>query len=235
MKKTISVASGILLLLYFLLPLGTWITERMGYSFSLRNYVVYAIALAIISVMAIAIVCMDKAGEVALAGRVFSLLLLPVSLINWLYYVLLSPWKFTVLCMVVCSACALTYMLKYTKQKAAKIITSVICMIMLILLCFLSFLFFLFSDFGSTIVVETVYSPDGAYKVEVISSDQGALGGDTYVNLIDEQGEMDFYMFRISRKPKQLYSGDWDAYQNMVIYWRDNQTLVINDEQYSVN
>lgn len=221
--------------LYFLLPLGTWITGRMGYSFSLRNYAVSAIVLAVVSVAAIVIVCMDKAGEAVLAGRVFSLLLLPVSLINWFYYVLLSPWKFTVLCMVVCSACALTYMLKYTKQKAAKIITSVICMIILIPLCFLSFLFVLFSDFGSTTVVETVYSPDRAYKVEVISSDQGALGGDTYVNLIDEQAEMDFYMFRISKKSKRLYSGAWDAYQNMEIYWEDNRTLVINDEEFRVD
>lgn len=234
MKKNITIISGILLVLYFVLPLGAVAAELAGYSFSLRNYKLSAAVLAAASAASVGAVCIDKEGAASLPARAFSLLLLPASLMNWFFYAVLSVERLTVLCMEFCSVCALLYMLKYVRHKASKIITAVICIIALIPLSLLSLLIFLFSGFGSNETVKTVYSPDGTYKAEVISSDQGALGGDTYVNLVKEQAELDLYIFQISKGMKQIYSGEWDEYQNMVIFWKDNRSLVINGEEFHV-
>lgn len=235
MKKLIAAVSIILSLLYWAVPLGSLIASLTGYSFSLRNYSVSAIIMAVVSAIAVIIALSDKRRETLLLSRVLILLLLPISLINWIYFIVPSDWGWTVLCMAVCSACALVYMIKYLKHLASKIVLSVICALAFIPLCFLSFIDYMFNDFGVNTVVQTLSSPDGKYKAYVIDSDQGALGGNTFVDVCDVRSGIDLYILEISKKSQRVYSGDWEEYWDMEIYWLEDKALSINGATYSID
>lgn len=81
------------------------------------------------------------------------------------------------------------------------------------------------ADFGQKTVVQTIPSPDGTYEARVIDDDQGALGGSTIVE-VDQNGWA---------KPKQIYTGPWGIFETMEIYWKDEDTLVINGKEYRVD
>ena len=84
--------------------------------------------------------------------------------------------------------------------------------------------------FGSKTVVMTVTSPDGSYYAAVIDSDQGALGGDTLVNV--HKWVIRTPLFRLEAIGEQVWYGDWLAYENMDIYWNTDKCLVINGEEF---
>ena len=232
MKRIISVISILLLVIYCILPLGLLIAWLTDYSFSLRNYVSAAAASAIISAAAIIFALVDKNKEITNLGRVLTLLLIPASIINWTCYILLGKWKFTVFCMGVCFACALVFMIKYARYTITRYLTSLICTLIFIPLCYVSFFDYIFDGFVCNTVWQTVYSPDGIHKAEVIYSDQGALGGDFYVDIYNVKSGINLYILKFSKKPQCVYSGKRGI---NTIYWKDNSTLLINGAEYSIN
>ncbi len=90
-----------------------------------------------------------------------------------------------------------------------------------------------FGNIGQNTVVKTVSSPSGKYYAQVIDSDQGALGGDTHVDVYQECG-INALLFRIEKNPRRVYFGDWGEYENMKIYWKDDNCLVINSVEYEM-
>lgn len=91
----------------------------------------------------------------------------------------------------------------------------------------------LFGKLSANTVVRTVGSPSGQYYVEVIDSDQGALGGDTRVEL--NERVLDLGVFGILKKPRRLYTGHYGEYMDMEIYWKDDSCVVIDSVCYSVD
>ena len=68
-------------------------------------------------------------------------------------------------------------------------------------------------------VVQTPESPDGEYVAQVIRSDQGALGGDTLVEVYPKEKP---------RQKQRVYVGEWGEYTAMEICWKTDTCLVIN-------
>lgn len=81
-----------------------------------------------------------------------------------------------------------------------------------------------------TKIVEAVDSPDGKYRAELISSDQGALGGDTYIDVY--RNGIDAYIFKITGKPERVYCSGWMAYLNLDIYWKDNNHFIVGSKEH---
>lgn len=92
----------------------------------------------------------------------------------------------------------------------------------------------LFGDFGQNTVVQSAKSPNDTYYAEVIDSDQGALGGDTLVEVYENKG-INTFVFNITKNPQRIYYGEWGEAQNMQIYWKDDNCLVINSVEYLIN
>ena len=90
-----------------------------------------------------------------------------------------------------------------------------------------------FGNIGVNTVVQTVASPEGGFYAEIIDNDQGALGGNTYV-VVHEDHAINAVFFKIEKKPKYVYTGRWGEFQNMQLYWRSEDCLVINDIEYEV-
>lgn len=91
----------------------------------------------------------------------------------------------------------------------------------------------LFGNFGQNTVVNSIPSPNGTYYAEVIDSDQGALGGNTWVVIYDGKG-VNALAFKISKKPQRVYCGKYGEYKNMELCWKDDHCLIINAVEYEI-
>lgn len=74
-------------------------------------------------------------------------------------------------------------------------------------------------------VVQTLKSPDGTYIAQVISSDQGAMGGNTLVEV---------YPKGKPRQKQRVYMGQWGEHTTMEIYWETDTCLIINGVEYPI-
>ena len=117
---------------------------------------------------------------------------------------------------------------------ALKIVALVLSALMILPICFFSFIALIFGNIGQNTVVQTVESPSGKYYAQVIDSDQGALGGDTLVDVYQDCG-INAILFKIEKKPQRVYFGDWGEFNNMQIHWKDDNCLVINAVEYEID
>lgn len=97
-------------------------------------------------------------------------------------------------------------------------------------------------EFGKTSVVKQVSSPDQNYVAEVLDIDEGALGGNTRVNIKKirqhNQGkEISVLLGKLVPIPNEVnvYEGPWGEFEDMVIEWKDNHTLLIDGKEYTVD
>jgi hypothetical protein len=118
---------------------------------------------------------------------------------------------------------------KFEGKRALKIIAVFIssCLLlvsMLLSMLFLAFGFFL-SDFGLTEEIRTVPSPKGNYSLVVVNVDQGALGGNTLINVRRS------YLGMVEWK-RRIYIGRWGEQPN--IEWVGNYEIRVNGEHRGI-
>lgn len=72
------------------------------------------------------------------------------------------------------------------------------------------------------------------YRAEVLDVDQGALGGDTVVNIYQNSKYHNLLILTISKKPQRVYIGQWGEAETMELYWKSENCLVINSNEYRI-
>lgn len=237
MKKAVSSVEYILFALIILPPLVTLIFSGFGYKLSFFGYTFIALLTAAAAVTQ-TILCVFAKYEYY--GKIVSVLIAlsaPLVLIGLMLYLSVdgNVSAIACACMFICFVCCGFLTLRRAKPFALKIIAVVISA--LLIHPFAAFTFFntAFGDFGKNTVVQTVPSPSGEFYAQVIDSNQGALGGDTIVNVVYKATELNAGVFKIEKSPKRVYSGEWGEYENMEIYWKDDNVLVINAAEYTIN
>lgn len=123
-------------------------------------------------------------------------------------------------------------MLSFGKYGFLQGLATGVCLLLLFPMGLLS-LFFLF-PIGRNSVVQTLPSPGGTYYAEVIDSDQGALGGDTLVEVHEPQKRVNLLLIELRKDPQRVYWGDWGEFKTMKISWESEQVLVINGKPYEL-
>ncbi len=233
MKKTMSSLMCLLFSLTILYPAGVIITACLGYSFELISISVFAVAIAVLSVC---IVILDLVFKNQLESKTVQILLAiitPLSLINAVFYIFACPQIWVIASALLSAACCCYLTVKYGKPLSLKITALVLSALMILPIGFFSFIALIFGNIGQNTVVKTVESPNGKYYAQVIDSDQGALGGDTLVNVYEKSG-INAILFKIEKKPQRVYFGDWGEFENMQIHWKDDRCLVINSVEYEI-
>lgn len=233
MKKAISILMCLLLVLIILYPAGVIITACFGYIFELISVSVFAVMLAALSVciMVLDLVCQNTLENNVL--RILLAIITPLSLINAAFYILECPQILVIGSILLSAGCCCYLTVKYGKPLSLKIIALVLSALMILPIGFFSFFALIFGNIGQNTVVQTVASPSGKYYAQVIDSDQGALGGDTLVDVY-EKSKINAILFEIEKKPQRVYSGDWGEFENMQIHWKDDNCLVINTVEYKI-
>lgn len=233
MKKRNTIWGYLLFALTVLLPLGTLISSCFGYTFELASVSVFAIAIALISI----VLCIlsgngDNSYKSGALGVIFAVLT-PLSIVNAVFFMLESRKIWVIICVFIAIGCSAYLTIKHGKPLLIKIISWVLSAILILPVGYFGFIFLIFGNIGQNTVVQSVESPNGAYYAEVIDSDQGALGGDTLVDVY-ENTEINLLIFKVFKDPQRVYHGEWGEFENMDIYWKDDRCLVINSIEYNI-
>ena len=231
MKKAISILMCLLFVLTILYPAGVIITACFGYSFQLISVSAFAIAIAALSVCIVILVFKNQ-----LESRTVQILLAiitPLSLINAVFYIFECPQIWVIASVFVSVGCCCFLVVKHGKPLALKIVALVLSALMILPIGFISFIALIFGNIDQNTVVQTVESPSGKYYAQVIDSNQGALGGDTLVDVYQDCG-INALIFKIEKKPQRVYFGEWGEFNNMQIHWKDDNCLVINSVEYTI-
>lgn len=233
MKKTISVLGCALFAGVALLPLGVISSFCFGYMIELANYPVFAVVTALLAAGSAAICAVKKETVENKAVSVLLALTAPLSLINAVLYLLECSTALVAVCMLVCVCCCCCIAARYGKPSALKIVGFVLSALMVLPVCCFAFIALIFGGFARNTVVQSVTSPNGTYYAEVIDNDQGALGGNTLVDVYENEG-INALIFKISKKPQRVYQGKYGEFKDMIIYWKDENCLVIDSVEYII-
>lgn len=236
MKKIVSVFICILFILTILLPVGTILFACLGYTFRLANITAF---IGILAGLSICVLVLDFLFKITVDNKFISVLLsiiTPLSLINTAFCIFIYNQFWIILTAWISVGCCCFLTIRHGKPFSLKLTTLIIAAAMampILLFSFFSFISFLMGDFGKTTVVQTLDSPTGKYYAQVISNDQGAMGGNTTVHVYETK-ELNTILFTIKKEPQQVYVGDWDAYEDMEIYWESDNSLVINSVSHKI-
>lgn len=233
MKRLISAFGYTLFVLVALLPFGTAVASLFGYSFELVSVPAFAVVLALLSV-GLTVLSLREKEACGGGAKVLFALLTPLSLINAVFYLFESGKLWVAVCVCICVGCSIFLTVRHGKPVALKVIALVLSAFMVLPAGFWGFIALTFRDIGKNTVVQAVDSPNGRYCVEVIDSDQGTLGGDTLVEVY-EKTEINALLFRLSKKPRNVYHGDWKAYETLELSWKDDGCLIINSAEYEID
>lgn len=172
----------------------------------------------------------NVSDETQSLDRVFSWTLF-VSVIN-LYIHMLKSRSYVVTAIAVCGL-ALSALL-YCKFSAHKVWPAVLSMLLVLPFAVAGFFTFTVDEVVKTTVVETVISPNGTYRAEIVDSDQGAFGGNTIVNVYEQSAHLDLFLVAFQKEPHCVYMGDWGEFESMNVMWSSDNVLTIDGTAYPI-
>lgn len=231
MKRTVSAIPLMLMILYSLLPLCFVAAQVLGYNFLLYNYPVYIAVLAFFSLAAAVYIIVAK--NYPEHGYVLSAFLVPLTVLNAILIGKHCELVYVLLFMVV--SIGSFAVLLYKSRSVAKILSVAATVVLLILFFALDYFRSVFVGFNNDEVVKSISSPDNRYTAEVISSNQGALGGNTYVDIRFDSENINILIGEYRKPAERIYSGKYGEYENIQVSWKDNDTLLINGEAYNIH
>ncbi len=235
MKRAAFILEYILVAFFILGPLGTFILDFWGYYCEWKNDLVMASIPTLIAVVLVILSIIIKQDLNNKIFPVFSILSVLFFIFYAVFYSFISSSVLGVIILFIGFGCSFYLAVRYGKPLALKIVGLILCGILVVPSCFIILLVLLFGHMGSNTVIQTVYSPQKNYYAQVIASNQGALGGDTLVDVYQNAGvNINLLFLKISKKPQRVYIGEWGEFENMEIYWQSESCLVIDDKEYFI-
>ena len=139
-----------------------------------------------------------------------------------------NPYYRLILCGILIVASVVVFF-SYCRGREIRSIAVVMTILVILIFGFFSFVAVLFADFGETEVREVYVSPDGAYFAKTVSYCEGAMGGDTVVE-IEKTKQIPLISGTIVWRNTKLWVGDWGYTPE--VEWTDENTLVIDGQEY---
>ena len=232
MKKIQNALFSLLFCLLLLFPLGTLAAACFGYTLTLCHYKACGLGLAGIFLLCVGL-SLKEDSHPRKGCAVLTSLLPPLTLINGALYFYGSPSPVGMVSMAVCLGCSIVLQQKRGYKGPLNVMSLFLTGLLALLLLFFTFFWGIFGQLSQGTVVQTIPSPHGEYTAQVVSRDQGAMGGNTLV-FVYETKSVNAFLFTIDKKPKQVYTGPWLEYEKMDIYWKDETCLVIHSQEISL-
>lgn len=107
--------------------------------------------------------------------------------------------------------------------------------LLFLLLIFACTIVSVFGSLSHNTVVSLIVSPQGTYTAEIIDNDQGALGGNTFVEIKNNMETLPFLVGEFSKPSVRIYAGEWNEFETMQLYWQDENTIVIQGRTYNIH
>ena len=150
------------------------------------------------------------------------------------FYIFECSQIFVIVSVLISLGCCCYLTVKQGKPFVLKLVSLILSGITLVPILLFSFMSLIFGNLGQNTVVQTIDSPNGTYYTQVFESDQGALGGNTVVDVY-QKSRFEAVFFKIEKNPKRVYTGDWGEFKNMQIYWKDDRCLVVNSVEHTID
>lgn len=231
MRKTTRVLMYLLFAATAIYSVGAAAAACFGYDFAPTSVPTFALTTAALSVCVTAIDLVYRPEGKALP--ILSALITPLPLICAVLCILKCPQVTVIASTALLFLCCCLLTAKHARPLRLKTAVLLLSALMLLPIRAFGLGALLFGNAPQSTVVRTLPSPDGRYRAEVIESDQGALGGDSFVDVY-ENVEIDLLLFKIEKKPQRVWSGGWSESEDMLICWKDDDSLLINSTLYEI-
>lgn len=235
MKKLLSVLSCLLLALIAFTPVCSLICTIFGYKFTLVNPGVFAVA--IFALTGITVLVSILYGEI-LENKIICIVmsvLTPLALINTGFYVRSCGTLWIIASVLICVGCGYLT-IRHGKPLTVRTGALVLTAGLLLPMAFICFVMSVANNTQNYDVLDTVYSPTGAYYAEIIDNDQGEKGGSKMVHIYPDK-DIETPVFLIRKNRIIIYEEFYKASEadkvEVVIQWKDDNHLIINGKNYS--
>ena len=227
MKRLIPALPRILAVLYLFLPVIRVLCFFCSIRVTIRLEAVQLMIPAIVSVAAVILLWKQPRGSMRGVAP------LPLyAILGGFFQLYADPVLFAMASALVSTVCALILAVRLVNPGGWKTLAVGFAALLLVLYPFLGGFVALFASIGSEETVKTLPSPDNTYVAEVIAWNQGALGGDTLVE-VRRTAALDLLLWRFDR-PRRVLTSYWGAWETMDIRWEDDDHLHINRYVYNV-
>ena len=235
-KKSLATEASIYILFGYIVlyPAFLILCSIIGYKFGITYPTIYSVCGVVIAVATVVLSFIFKDSSKTHTAILLCTLSPVIALIGTVIYVFNYPTLISMICMLLISVSCCILAFKSIKLKRDKIITMIAYSVSFVFVSFLSGMCLLFCNFGSDTVVKTVDAPDGSQYAEIISIDQGALGGGTVVDVNERNKNLSLLLFNISKKPNRVYIGEWGEFENMDVHFKNEECLVIDGTEYEI-
>ncbi len=236
MEKGIKYGGAALFVLYGVYPLGVLIAKLFGYQLEMFNMVIWNCIL--IALTAAYFVLRLKAQdpfeeeEENPTEEGIPVGLLPVvGMANWLCNV--TKGTGVIATSLLAFFCTFVLGMKFAKIKWAKTAGIMVSGALLMPMAFLSVVGLGFGK-ADDVVLNTVYSPNETYYVQIVDDNQGAEGGNILVKAYENSG-FDAGVFSVYKRPVVVYVAKYEkTAPSAAIEWDGEQTVLIDEKAYSV-
>ena len=235
MKKLLSVLSCLLLVLIAFCPVISLLCAAVGYKFTLVNPGVFAIAIFTLTAITVLVSIIYK--EI-LENKVICAVvsaLTPMALFNTAFYVRSCGVLWILASVLICAGCCYLT-IRHGSPLTVRTGALVLSAGMLLPMALACFVLLVAGRTQNYNIIDTVDSPTGAYYAEIIDNNQGEQGGTKMVHIYPEK-DIDTPVFRIRKKRIIIYEEFYKANEadkvQVVVQWKDDNHLVINDKNYS--
>ncbi|MBQ8359008.1 MAG: hypothetical protein IJX37_03700 [Oscillospiraceae bacterium] len=233
MKKLLSVLVCLLLSMIVFLPLGVALSAIFGYQFTLGNAFVFLIITVVLAAVLVALSLINKEVVENKIVQIIFAVTTPCALISTVFYMTACGGKCLLPCLLLCAGCCYLT-IRQGQPQVIRVGALVLTASLLLPVGLFCAMMLAVNAAKVDTVVQTVASPNGTYYANVINSDQGEMGGNTFVKVYESR-ELDAVVFKISKKPQLVYTGEKGEFENMELAWNGEDSLLINSVEYKIN
>lgn len=240
MKKWIKRIPLLICILYAIFPVMEIVTFAVNLSFEPYNTTVSLILITAISLI-LSIMFTKNINEIpnSKSTKVFLKLSLPLSFVSGIYFIddggENKLFFLRIILILITIIISIVLYKRYSAKLILQVVIITISVLMSLFLIFCIFLLILFGNFSSNTVIKSLNSPENTYTAEIIDNNQGALGGATLVRIQYNNQKFTVLIGEFKKTPEIIYDGNWGEFENMTIEWKNEDILLINNAQYSID
>jgi len=212
-----------------------WLVTLLEYTLHMSNFVAVPASIVIsVAVISLTTQGVRKRKEHATGIRILCAIS-PLLAIFFIVGITLATSMHLViypLLFMVILICSMDLFFFCTRSLIVKIVLGIIYSLVVLLICLFLILFAYFAimvtaagGFSSNEAVQSEFSPHGTHLAEVVSSNQGALGGATFIDITRQRRNLNLFVVALRRNHVRVYSGRFGEAYSMKLYWESDTVL----------
>ena len=231
MKKIRLIVSIVALVLNAYMPFVALVVKFGSYNVEITHAVVPAIIPSVVS-LALAVLVILGRKEICVPVRVITLSNVAMSIVSFAVYLLYSNSTAATIIAIVTFVSATVAATAVVKRIALRIIVPVISVLLGVAAFFFALLLALALAFGQRKIVAQATSPNGEYRVEMVSGLITTQYTSSNLELIKKSDEVYLPFVHLYPDGRQIWSGVFQSSDGLS--FKDNNTVVVKGQEIKI-